>query len=113
MARPPLSLNAYGEGLPAYRAFLCEQGGYNSAQRKAMKAALYEAIQAELTERQRDILLQNVVEQRSVTGIALNMGLNKSTVSRHLKRAREKLGRVLGYGFFPVWTATDEDTPLS
>jgi len=55
------------------------------------------AIEQELTEHQRKVLRMRFSQNMTVTAIALELGLNKSTVSRTLARCTEKLYRSLRY----------------
>lgn len=59
-----------------------------------MKKVLFKAIHEELTEKQKIITLMYHQEGKKVTEIAENLGLNKSTVSRHLKYAEKKLKKI-------------------
>jgi len=54
-------------------------------------------IREELTENQREILLEYYIHNRTIPKIAEDRGVNKSTVSRTLRRAEEKLRRYLRY----------------
>ena len=54
-------------------------------------------IREELTALQREALLAYYFEERSITDIARERGVNKSTVCRTLHRAEEKLRRYLKY----------------
>ena len=51
----------------------------------------------ELTALQREALLAYYFEEKSITEIARDRGVNKSTVCRTLHRAEEKLRRLLRY----------------
>lgn len=73
----------------------------NTKQRENVKKALGRIIQKELTPRQRQIVIMCCCEDRSVSDTANELGLNKSTVSRHLNRAKEKIERTLSYTFNP------------
>ena len=63
-----------------------------SRQGKAAAAAA-----EELTQNQREILLAYYIQDRTIPQIAEDRGCNKSTVSRTLHRAEEKLRRYLRY----------------
>ena len=54
-------------------------------------------IREELTANQREILLAYYIQDLSIPQIAEERGVNKSTVSRTLHRAEEKLRRYLRY----------------
>ena len=54
-------------------------------------------IREELTENQREILLAYYMDNQTIPQIAEDRGVNKSTVSRTLHRAEEKLRRYLRY----------------
>ena len=54
-------------------------------------------IQSELTELQRYTLVAVYFQQRSLTDVARERGVNKSTVCRTLKRAEQKLRKFLKY----------------
>lgn len=60
---------------------------------KRMKAVIWE----ELTELQRYTMVAYYFENRTLTEIAEERGINKSTVCRTLKRAEDKLRRFLQY----------------
>lgn len=54
-------------------------------------------IREELTSLQRETLLAYYFQERTITEIAEDRGVHKSTVSRTLKRAEAKLRRYLRY----------------
>lgn len=54
-------------------------------------------IQEELTPLQREALLGFYFQQRTITEIAADRGVNKSTICRTLHRAEQKLRRYLKY----------------
>ena len=54
-------------------------------------------IQEELTPLQREALIAYYFQERTITEIAEERGVNKSTVCRTLHRAEEKLRRYLKY----------------
>ena len=54
-------------------------------------------IKEELTDLQRQTLTADYFHQQTIPQIAENRGVNKSTVSRTLRRAEEKLRRYLKY----------------
>lgn len=54
-------------------------------------------IREELTDMQRQTLIAYYFQQQTIPQIAMDRGVNKSTVSRTLRRAEEKLRRYLKY----------------
>ena len=54
-------------------------------------------IEEELTPIQREVLLAYYIQDLHVTEIARDRGVNKSTISRTLRRAEDKLRRYLRY----------------
>jgi RNA polymerase sigma factor (sigma-70 family) len=69
-----------------------------------MKQALIRAIDSELTDRQKQMVTEYYFDGSSVTEIAKNHQLSKSTVSRHLSRSRERLKGALKYGMYSLWS---------
>ena len=61
------------------------------------KKAVQVAVDRELTGRQRQVYLLYYLDGISIPQIAGQFGVNKSSVSRMLRRANEKLARVMRY----------------
>lgn len=57
------------------------------------------AMESELNEKQRDIMMKYYFNGMTMQEISDVYGINRSTVSRYLTRARRKLERVLRYTF--------------
>lgn len=74
-----------------------ESAGDNEEVRARLRKNLVKAIQEELTPRQRELLLMHYSGNFSQKEIAAKLGLDKTTVSRTLSRARHRLERVLRY----------------
>ena len=70
--------------------------GDNSERLRRLRRRLTDAM-ADLTPRQRQMVRLRYGEKLSVTDIALRLGVNKSTVSRCLRRARQQLYRRLRF----------------
>ena len=62
-----------------------------------LKRGLRRAREEELTERQQQLLRMRFDENKSVSAIAQELGVDKSTVSRTITRAKKKLYRCLHY----------------
>jgi len=82
---------------PLISYYLYNQGSDNRPERERMKRILNRAIRYELTERQRTCLTKYYLEGMRMTEIARSLDLSKSTVSRHIKSATQKLRRVASY----------------
>ena len=65
--------------------------------REVQLKRIQRVIREELTPLQRETLLAYYFQEKSVTEIAQERGVNKSTVCRTLHRAEEKLRRFLKY----------------
>ena len=100
MDRTTFSLEIFGDRMMP-SDFM--SSGSNARQIDNMKSLLRNAMNTELTDRQRAIMNDFYFGGKSVTEISEKYGVNKSTVSRHLKRSKEKLRLVLSCGFIPVW----------
>lgn len=68
-----------------------------SVRRRKQKEILGRVIQGELTEHQRRTFLAYHQQGLSMPQIAALQGVNKSTVSRTLKRAEQKIHRITQY----------------
>lgn len=69
----------------------------NDREMNRLKRNLRLARQEALTARQRQMLRMNFEQNKTVTEIARELGVNKSTVSRTLARARKRLYQCLRY----------------
>lgn len=61
------------------------------------KKRLARVIREELTQVEREVLLAYYIQERNIPAIALDRGVNKSSVCRALHRAENKLKRYLKY----------------
>lgn len=76
-----------------------EESDDNSRRRQRLLHNLRKAVAEELTPRQREMLHLYYYEQLNMVQIAARLGVNKSTVSRTLCRARHRLHHILQYSF--------------
>ncbi len=104
MNRTTFSLEVFGEEVSKAAANLRSD---NSEYIAYLKKLLRRAISEELTECQRQAVVGFYFENKSVTKMAAEQGVNKSTVSRNLHRAREKLSLSLRYGLSPLYLDRD------
>ena len=65
--------------------------------REVQLKRVQQVIREELTELQRQTLIAYYFQEQTIPEIAAQRGVNKSTVSRTLRRAEEKLRRFLKY----------------
>lgn len=83
----------YGE----LAAWMRANGTDNERELRRLKRNLRLARRDELTERQKEILRMNIEQNMTVSEIARELGVNKSTVSRTLLRAKGRLYKCLRY----------------
>lgn len=81
--------------LALYSRFMAED---NSEQISRLKRNLSRALRQDITERQRQYMMLYYGQNMTMEAIAKEFGVNKSTVSRTLKRGRQRLYRCLRYG---------------
>ena len=70
----------------------------NKEQMNRLKRNLNHALRQDITQRQREYMMLYYGKGMSMEAIAQQFGVNKSTVSRTLKRGRQRLYRCLRYG---------------
>lgn len=70
----------------------------NREQIGRLKKNLAHALREDITPRQREYMTLYYVQEKNMEEIARQLGVNKSTVSRTLKRGRARLYRCLRYG---------------
>ena len=80
----------------AFRNWLNAAGGDNAEELNYTKAAMARAIREELTEKQRAYMMA-YYGGMTMQQVAKKYGVNVSTVSRTIARARDHLRRVLKY----------------
>ncbi len=69
----------------------------NRGELKAAKAALRAALFQELTQRQRQCVQLYFYEKLTEEETGRRLGVSKSTVCRHLQKAKRRLGRAVSY----------------
>lgn len=77
--------------------WLQNENGDNTERMERLRRNLRRAREAELTDRQREMLDLYYNQKLSVSQIARELSLNKSTVSRTIARARQRLYAYLKY----------------
>lgn len=89
--------NRSSEWMGDMTVWMREHAEDNSEQLSRLRRNLREARKRELTERQREILSLYYDQGMTMPQIAEHLGVNRSTVSRTLRRAKDKLLRFLRY----------------
>ena len=79
-----------------------EQSGDNQDRIRRLLCNLPLAVQQELTPRQRQCMELCVLQGLSQVEAGRQLGVNKATVCRHLKKAKRALRRAAGYAGLPV-----------
>ncbi len=77
--------------------WLREQANDNQEQMERLRRNLRRAREQELTPRQQQVLTLRYEQNMNGAEIARMLGLNRSTVSRTIRRAQERLRRCLQY----------------
>ena len=85
----------YLADLAVYARFMAED---DSAQINRLKRNLARALRQDVPPKQRKYLMLYYGEGLNLREISQRTGVNKSTVSRTMKRGRERLHRCLRYG---------------
>jgi len=93
-----LSLDQFTEGLAGFQIY-ARQGETSDTEYRRMLQTLRKAMDGELTDRQRECLQLCFFDGLTARQAADELSIHESTVSRHLKKARQRLGRVLLYSF--------------
>ena len=86
---------AYAADMAVYARAMASD---NSAQMSRVKRNLLRALREDVTPRQREMLLLYYGEQLNRRQIGTRLGVDKSTVSRTIKRGERRLQRCLRYG---------------
>ena len=85
----------YLADLAVYARFMAED---NSTQMTKLKRNLTQALRQDVTPKQRQYLMLYYGQGMNLRQISEKLGVNKSTVSRTMKRGRQRLYRCLRYG---------------
>ena len=87
----------YAADMANYARMLSEENT-NAEELSRVKAALRTALYEDITEKQRKYLLLYYAEGKNMVEIGQELGVDKSTVSRTIKRGEARLRRCLRYG---------------
>ncbi len=87
----------YAADMARYARLISEENT-NSREMAQIKLALWRAIHEDVSEKQRQYLMLYYGEGLNMGQIGERMGVDKSTVSRTIKRGEDRLRRCLRYG---------------
>lgn len=87
----------YAADMAQYARLLSEKNT-NTQTLNRVKASLSRALREDVTEKQRKYLLLYYAEGKNMVEIGQELGVDKSTVSRTIKRGEARLRRCLRYG---------------
>lgn len=85
----------YAADMAVYTQVMAED---NSEQMARVRRNVMRALQEDVTPRQRECMLLYYKDRLNMRQIAERMGIDKSTVSRNIKRGERRLRRCLRYG---------------
>ena len=95
----------YLADLAMYARFMAED---NSSQMTRLKRNLTRALKQDVTPKQRQYLMLYYGQGMNLSQISEKLGVNKSTVSRTMKRGRQRLYRCLRYGAAALLNDTED-----
>ncbi|WP_343252767.1 sigma-70 family RNA polymerase sigma factor [Ligaoa zhengdingensis] len=110
MLRPRTKRVFLVEDIDSISAQVCVQADEDNTNRQFLTALLRAtryAVDHELTERQRQCFTKRYYEGRTVTEIAGELGLDCSTVSRHITLARQRIQSHARYCVFAYRNSLD------
>lgn len=90
-------------------AYMRETASDNTIQQNRLKRNLSRALCEDVTPRQRDMLLLYYSKRMTMQEIAHRLGVDKSTVSRTIKRGETRLERCLRYGAENLLAKEEDD----
>ena len=92
-----LSLNEFTESVAGMIEYNKETRFTNENEYKQLLRILTKVIAGELTERQQQCIVMRYYRNLTVTEIAAQLVIGKSTASRHIKKAKTRLYKLLDY----------------
>ncbi len=92
-----LSLTEFTESIAGMMEYSKGMQYTNEKEYKRLLKILSKVIVGELTERQQQCIVMRYYKNLTVTEIAYQLGIGKSTASRHIKKAKTRLYKILDY----------------
>lgn len=97
MSRKKLSLNDFTESLAGFIKYKEQDQETNIIEYRKIIKIMTKLIHNELSNRQKECVTMRYFEKMQVCQIAKKLKIDKSTASRHISRAKEKLKKLLEY----------------
>lgn len=97
MSNNKLPLNEFTESLAGIIEYNQKDAPTNEYEHRKLLQILSKVMLGELTKRQRECITMRYYKKLTVTQIACELGVGKSTVSRHITKAKERLHKILKY----------------
>ena len=91
-----MKIISFDDSMELHHCTTMEEDG-DRKQKDRLLVHLPTAIEKELTERQRQMVIMHFYQKKGVSQIARELQLNPSTVSRTLRRATQRLRHILDY----------------
>lgn len=99
MNNRPLSLDKFTESLISVSDYRHKIHDGEDLKYHKMVRSLKRIVKGELTERQKTCLWMYCVECKKMSDIACELGVGVSSVSRHIKKAKNRVRKTMGYYF--------------
>lgn len=97
MSNRKLPLNEFTESLAGMIEYNQKVQMTNEKEYKRLLNILSKVVAGELTSRQRECVVMRYYKNLTVTQIAGELGVGKSTISRHISKAKKRLYKILNY----------------
>lgn len=91
------SLYDFVEQISSFNSYKNERSGDNSQRLKKIKQMMLQVIENELTGLQKVCLKQYYLENKNMKAISETLNISEATVSRHIKRGKVRIKRILKY----------------
>ena len=97
MSKKELILDKFTESLAGFLKYKESTQSTNEIEHRKLLKIMSKIISSELTDRQKECLVMHYYNNLNICQIAAKLNIDKSTVSRHVSRAKCKIKRILSY----------------
>ena len=97
MPRQKLTLSPFTESLAGFLKYSEKLQNTNEIEHKKLLKIVTKIVTGELTKRQKECITMHYYNNLNITQIATELNIDKSTASRHVTRAKNKLKKLLEY----------------